>query len=70
MTLNERLWRVRRRHDHIDAELRQEDASWRLEFLRNDKPMLAWHYTERTAAQDEADRRLHELQMAGWTVHW
>jgi len=32
-----RLWRVRRRHDHIDALLRQRGEICDLRFTRNDR---------------------------------
>jgi len=66
----ERLWRVRRRHDHIDAVLASRDSCWELRFLRNDRLMLAWCHEEREAACADADARLRELQRAGWNTHW
>jgi len=76
-----RLWRVRRRHDHIDAVLShgssnfevrtsKSDRPWTLEFLRNDRPFLAWRYNDREEAVAEAGARLQELLRAGWTSHW
>jgi len=65
-----RLWRVRRRHDHIDAVLSEHDARWQLEFLRNERSFLAWRYEHREAAVAEAGARLQELLRAGWTSHW
>jgi hypothetical protein len=61
---------VRRRHDHIDAELREHDGQWQLEFLRNGRLLLRWCFGDPSAARQEAGRRLRELQRAGWTVHW
>jgi hypothetical protein len=68
--LTDRLWRARRRHDHIDAVLRQEGTTWQLRFFRNDRLFLTWPYLDRTTAVAEAHRRLRELQRAGWTAHW
>jgi hypothetical protein len=65
-----RLWRVRRRHDHIDAVLSGAASAWTLEFLRNDTPFLAWRYPDRDSAVAEADLRLQGLLRAGWTAHW
>jgi hypothetical protein len=65
-----RLWRVRRRHDHIDAVLSQEASAWTLEYLRNDTPFLAWRYPDRPSAVADADERLKDLLRAGWTSHW
>jgi hypothetical protein len=65
-----RLWRVRRRHDHIDAVLSQGTDVWTLEYLRNDSLFLAWRYSDRESAVADADGRLMELLRAGWTSHW
>ena len=65
-----RLWRARRRHDHVDAMLEHDGVTWRLSFLRNDRPLLTMDYADREIARVEAKRRLRELQRAGWTVHW
>ena len=68
--LTGRLWRARRRHDHLDAVLRTEDGEWRLQYYRNNRLLLSWSYPDRDAARADARRRLRELQRAGWTVHW
>ena len=68
--LNDRLWRVRRRHHHIDAVLRKAGSTWRLTFLYDDGELMTWRFDRRKAADGEAARRLAELQRAGWTVHW
>lgn len=65
-----RLWRVRRRRDHIDALLNAGGAGWDLQFLRNDRRLVVWHYETREAASAEAHARLRELERAGWTSHW
>jgi hypothetical protein len=65
-----RLWRVRRRHDHIDAVLSEAPAAWTLEYLRNDTAFLVWRYPDRASAIAEADGRLQELLRAGWNAHW
>ena len=68
--LQARLWRVRKRHDHIDAVLHETDDGWQLQFGRNDRPILVWRFPTQDEAQREADRRLRELQRARWTAHW
>jgi hypothetical protein len=62
----ERLWRVRRRHDHIDAVLSARGSCWELRFLRNDRLMLAWPHERRETACADAEELLSELQLAGW----
>jgi hypothetical protein len=64
------LWRVRRRHDHIDAVLRVLETEWELEYRRNDRPMIAWRFEARADVDAEARSRLQALQRAGWTTHW
>ena len=66
----ERLGRVRRRHDHIDAVLSARDSWWELRFLRNDRLLLALCHELRETARVEAAERLRELQRAGWNTHW
>jgi hypothetical protein len=61
---------MRRRHDHIDAVLREVGSVWELSFLRNDRPFLMWRYPDRASAAAEADARLRDLLRAGWTSHW
>ncbi|MEZ5319913.1 MAG: hypothetical protein R2752_21095 [Vicinamibacterales bacterium] len=65
-----RLWRMRRRHHHIDATLARAGAAWQLTFLRNDQPMIVWRYDDEAAARAEADLRRRDLERAGWTSHW
>jgi hypothetical protein len=66
----ERIWRVRRRHAHIDALLRPRGRTWELRFTRNDRVLITQEFSEREAACDAADVRLRELQRAGWNMHW
>jgi hypothetical protein len=65
-----RLWRMRRRHDHIDATLAAAGAAWELTYLRNDRTMLAWRYPDEVDARRDADTRRRELERAGWVSHW
>ncbi|MFI5177833.1 MAG: hypothetical protein ACHQO8_04695 [Vicinamibacterales bacterium] len=68
--LTDRLWRVRKRHDHIDAALRERPPGWELQFGRNDRPLVVWQFATEAEARREADARLKELQRAGWATHW
>lgn len=68
--LQDRLWRVRKRHDHVDALLRATAKGWRLQFARNDRALIVWEFPTEREARDEADRKLRELQRVGWNLHW
>jgi hypothetical protein len=65
-----RIWRVRRRHDHIDAVLQSLGSTWALEYSRNDRTMVTRRYDTEIDARAEAKTRLEELQRAGWIEHW
>jgi hypothetical protein len=65
-----RLWRMRRRHQQIEASLAPAGSDWELTFLRNHKPMLMWRYADETAARTEAETHRRELERAGWVSHW
>ena len=65
-----RIWRVRRRHDHIDAELCRSHATWELCYRHNGRVMLVWRYDSQASALREADARLGALVRAGWATHW
>lgn len=66
----ERLWRARRRHDSIDALLRDSEAGCVLEFRRNGRRLMTWRFGTHDEASAEAMRRLRDLQRAGWNTHW
>jgi hypothetical protein len=65
-----RLWRARRRHVHIDADLGRNGRQWTLTFLRNDRPLARIDFASEKAARAVAHAKLRELQIAGWTEHW
>jgi hypothetical protein len=65
-----RLWRARRRHDAIEARVVPDAGGWLLSFRFNDRRMLTWRFPTREAACADADRRLSDLQRAGWNPHW
>jgi hypothetical protein len=66
----QRLWRVRKRYDHIDAEIRPRGAEWELRILRNGRKLLSWRFPDRDAASAEAASRLRDLERSGWHTHW
>lgn len=69
---SERLWRVRKDHAWIDAQIRDEgdDAGFDVMFLYDGECMVTRRYATREIAVAEANRTLGELQRAGWTTHW
>ncbi len=68
--LTKRLWRLRRRHDHLDASLRPADEHWELTFALNDRALITTSFQSRGAAMDDAETRKRELVRAGWNLHW
>ena len=65
-----RLWRARRRHDHLDAIVAESAGGWTLQFVLNDRLIVSWPFPTRDDAAREADGRLRELQRVGWNTHW
>jgi hypothetical protein len=69
-TLTRRLWRLRRRHDHLDASLEAAGERWDLTFALNDRTLLTTSFSSREAAVGDAETRRKELVRAGWNLHW
>ena len=65
-----RVWRLRRRTDHIDASIRRVGKVWELTYKMNERALLSTSYATREAADAEATTKRRELQRAGWTLHW
>jgi hypothetical protein len=68
--LDRRLWRVRRRHDSIEAYLQQSDAGWSLQFLRNGRIIVTRNFETRDEGVRAAEARLREFERVGWNRHW
>ena len=66
----QRLWRVRRRLDRIDAVLEPSAGGWTLQYFRNGRRLLSWPFRAAAPARAAAAVKLRELQRAGWTSHW
>ena len=66
----ERLWRVRKAHTWIDAQVRDCADGVEVGFSYDGAPVFARRFPTRGLAVDAADRTLHDLQRAGWTTHW
>jgi hypothetical protein len=68
--LSERLWRLRRRHAHIDGYIREERRGWTLRFVRNGRLLFEGRFTNRDEAVRAGRARVLELERAGWNSHW
>ena len=65
-----RLWRVRKDHTWIDAQVSTGPAAVEVQFFIDGERVLTRAFPTRALATEEADRRLRDLQRAGWTTHW
>jgi hypothetical protein len=68
--LDNRIWRVRRRGDWIDASLARRGVLWQLTFTRKGRLLGEWQFATRAKARAAARTRLREFERAGWTEHW
>jgi hypothetical protein len=78
----ERLWRVRRRQQSIDAILREGSAAdgagsagsagneVTLEFVMNGRRVTSRRWPSRAQAVKAATDKRKELERAGWATHW
>lgn len=65
-----RLWRVRKEHTWIDAQIHESAEGVTIEFLYDGERVWSRRYATREVGSAEADRTLQDLQRAGWTLHW
>lgn len=67
----ERIWRARKNHAWIDAQLRPSDeARVELRFFYDGDLVFSRSWPTRDAALAHASHQLRELQRAGWNTHW
>jgi hypothetical protein len=66
----QRLWRVRKDHTWIDAQIHESDGGVDVAFLYDGERIWSHRYATRELGADAAARTLHDLQRAGWTLHW
>ena len=66
----ERLWRVRKDHTWIDAQLASRAGSVEVRFFLDGDRVLTREFPTRALATAEANRQLRDLQRVGWTTHW
>jgi hypothetical protein len=67
-----RLWRLRKLHDYVDAELndRGDGGGTELQFFYNGELTYARHLPTRALAAAEASAKRAELEREGWMFHW
>lgn len=67
-----RLWRLRKLHQYVDAELRvlAADAGVELHFFYNGTLSYARHFRHQAEAIAEATVKRAELEREGWMFHW
>jgi hypothetical protein len=68
----ERVWRVRKNHTWIDAQVRDcaDPAGAEIQFFYDGALLFARRWPSREDALAHAADQLRELQRAGWNTHW
>ena len=66
----ERLWRMRRDSQWIDARLMDGGEGVELQMFCDADMIYTRRWSTRELAVEEADRQLKELQRVGWASHW
>jgi hypothetical protein len=68
---SKRLWRLRKLHDIVDAELRElPDGASELQVFYNGSLAYARRTATRADAIGEARAKRAELEREGWNFHW
>jgi hypothetical protein len=70
--LAERVWRVRKNHTSIDAQVRDcpDSSGVEVQFFYDGTLVLARRWPSRERALAHAADQLRDLQRAGWNTHW
>ncbi|MDR1990665.1 MAG: hypothetical protein LBQ09_10605 [Acidobacteriaceae bacterium] len=66
----QRIWRLRKRHQTVDAEIHDHLTTVELRFLLNGTVSYSRMHPSRMAALSEAAVRRAELEREGWLFHW
>jgi hypothetical protein len=67
----ERVWRARKSHGWIDAQLHSAaDATFERQLFYDGDLVFSRRWATRDAALSHASRQLQDLQRAGWATHW
>jgi hypothetical protein len=72
MNRPERLWRVRRDHAWIDAQICGigRPGRVRVDFFFEGSCIFSREFPSRELAIDDAAGKLRDLQRVGWSTHW
>jgi hypothetical protein len=70
VTTTERVWRVRKNHTSIDAQLSDREDGVEIRYLVGGDRVVSQRWPTRQLALTDAAARLGDLQRAGWTTHW
>ena len=65
-----RLWRLRKLHQSVDAELSAGIEDVELRFLYNGEIAYGRRRPNRALAVQEATEKRAELEREGWVFHW
>jgi hypothetical protein len=66
----ERVWRVRKNHTSIDAQVSDWEAGVEIRYFYDGEPVFSRRFATRELAEADAAVRLRDLERAGWNSHW
>jgi hypothetical protein len=67
----QRVWRVRKDSNFMDAQLRVGvGATIEIHYFLDGALLVSQRWPTRELALTEAQSRLRDLQRTGWTTHW
>ncbi len=67
---DQRIWRLRKLHQSVDAELCDTADAVEIRFLFNGALSYARRHATRAEALQEAAAKRAELEREGWMFHW
>ena len=65
-----RLWRLRKLHQQVDAQLREDREGAEIRFFYNGTLAYQRRWPTRELALAQAAEKRAELERGGWTLHW
>jgi hypothetical protein len=65
-----RVWRLRKLHQAVDAELHTIGEEFEIRFLFNGEMSYAQRCATRELALEAAAKKRAELEREGWAFHW